>query len=47
MLFDWEFVNSEDNLYALFVLIHKINTTFNEDHAVKKLNQAAKAQETR
>jgi len=36
VLFDWEFVNSEDNLYGLF----------DEDHAIKKLNQAAKVQET-
>jgi len=45
VLFDWEFVNSEDNLYGLFDLIHKTNSMLDENHAVKKLNQAAKAQE--
>jgi len=45
VLFDWEFVNLEDNLYGLFDLIHKINTTLDENRVVKKLNQSTKAQE--
>jgi len=46
VLFDWEFVNSEDNLYGLFELIQRTNTMFNETHAVRKVNQAAKAKDT-
>jgi len=47
MLFDWEFVNSEEDLFELFDLIHKINTTFERNRAIKKLDQAARAQESR